>query len=224
MAKLFLIGDSITAGAWDSRGGWANRLIGRIMVKTIEAQQENQPFYCLPYNLGVSGDMVSDVIERLGSEIKQRRDCENPNEKIEILFSIGVNDSIYMVTDNHPRVSDTDFLNNLESLIKKSRACAQKISFTGLLPVDEPILNPIPWAPDKAYISDRVKRFDSMIEETCVKHAVPFLPLYKEWSSVPDYASLLIDGVHPNEKGHALLAKQIGKFLINDSFLEFHSL
>lgn len=26
MGKLFFVGDSITAGMWDERGGWANRL------------------------------------------------------------------------------------------------------------------------------------------------------------------------------------------------------
>ena len=58
MGDLLFFGDSITAGAWDSRGGWANRLIGRTMAQTMDARFEPGSFYCMAYNLGVSGDTV----------------------------------------------------------------------------------------------------------------------------------------------------------------------
>ena len=45
MGTLFFIGDSITTGAWDERGGWTNRLIGKIMDHTIQADfKENGRF------------------------------------------------------------------------------------------------------------------------------------------------------------------------------------
>ena len=61
MAKLFFFGDSITAGAWDERGGWVGRLIGQVMAMNIDGHATQDGFYCFPYNLGVSGDTANTV-------------------------------------------------------------------------------------------------------------------------------------------------------------------
>ena len=57
----------------------------------------------------------------------------------------------------------------------------------------------------------------------CVKQSLPFLPLFDSWVAMPDYKSLLIDGVHPNSDGHKIMSEQVGHFLINDAFIKFHS-
>ena len=62
-----------------------------------------------------------------------------------------------------------------------------------------------------------------MIKASCAEQDVAFLDLYDTWLSMEDYTSYFIDGVHPNTKGHTLLAKQIGDFLLNDEFKTFHS-
>lgn len=223
MAKLFFVGDSITTGAWDEKGGWANRLIGQIMQETIKADFVENGFYCLPYNLGVSGDTVADILLRLENEVKSRLDPDNPDETVQLVFSIGVNDSVYMVKEDKPRFTDNEFRQNLDHLVTLSKEIAHQIAFVGLAPIDDDILNPIPWAPEKAYAKEHVKRFENIIDSVCIEHELPFLPLFENWISMPDYKSYLIDGVHPNSKGHELLAEQIGAFLINDDFRSFHS-
>jgi lysophospholipase L1-like esterase len=154
------------------------------MEKTMEAEFSNDDFYCLPYNLGVSGNTIEDILPRLKSEINARFDQNNPNERVELVFSIGVNDSVYLVQENKPRFSDDQFHNNLLELISISKDIADRISFIGLL---------------------------------------PFLPLFDTWNNDQDWQRKLIDGVHPNSDGHALLANQIFDFLLTDDFVKYHS-
>lgn len=135
----------------------------------MEAEFSNDDFYCLPYNLGVSGNTIEDILPRLKSEINARFDQNNPNERVELVFSIGVNDSVYLVQENKPRFSDDQFHNNLLELISISKDIADRISFIGLLPVDDTLLNPIPWAPEKAYACEHVKRFENIIKSICKK-------------------------------------------------------
>lgn len=223
MAKLFFVGDSITAGAWDEKGGWASRLTGQIMQETINANFTEKGFYCLPYNLGVSGNTVADILPRLKDEITARLDPENPDEAIEIVFSIGVNDSAYMTIEDRPCFTDREFQENLECLVMLSRKMARRISFIGILPVDDDLLRPVPWAPEYTYACEHIKRFEKIIASVCQKHGIPFLPLFEKQFSMPDYKDYLIDGIHPNSKGHSLLAREIGKFVITDAFRIFHS-
>ncbi len=222
MSKLFFIGDSITTGAWDEKGGWANRLIAAIMTKTISAKFEEGAFYCCPYNLGVSGDTVAGILLRLEKEVSLRIFPEDPREALEFVFAIGVNDSVYMVEEERPRFTDIEFQNNLHTLIKLAQKFTQRIHFVGLCPVNDNLLNPIPWAPDKAYANKHVKNHEDMIAEVCSKNNISFLPLFDKWMSMPNWQEYLIDGVHPNSKGHKLLAEQIGEFLFTDQFYSFH--
>lgn len=223
MSKLFFIGDSITTGAWDEQGGWANRLIGQIMKMTMDAKFEDNAFYCLPYNLGVSGNVIPDLLQRVDEEIRQRCDSTNPDETIQIICAIGVNDSVYMVDEERPRFTNDEFRNNVLRLLDLFRSLTDNISFIGLMPVDDDLLNPIPWAPEKAYSSEYVQNFEKIIADICVSQKVSFLPLFHTWREMSDWKEHLIDGVHPNSKGHKLLAKQVGDFLITDWFIKFHT-
>lgn len=224
MSKLFFIGDSITTGAWDRQGGWANRLIGQIMQKTMKTNFEANSFYCMPYNLGISGDTAEGIISRFSSETALRVDPDNTGEAVEVVVAIGVNDSVYMVEEDRPRFTDDQFCKNLNKLADIVQGIeVHKISFIGLPPVDDDLLNPIPWAPEKAYACEHVKRFEDIISEICTKRDIAFLPLFERWKSMPDWKDYLIDGVHPNSKGHELMAEQIGDFLFTPEFEKFHT-
>lgn len=218
MGKLFFFGDSITAGAWDERGGWCNRVIGAVMAENIR----NDNFYCVPYNLGISGDTVEGILQRLKNDIALRTDTDNPDEPVEIVFAIGINDSIWMVNEKSPRFTDEEFRNIIDTLADTAMAVAGRVSFIGLNAIDEALVNPIPWAPDKAYLSERVKKFEDIIAKICAAKNLPFLPQFDLWNARADVRDLLIDGVHPNSKGHAFLAEQVKAFLMNDDFVAFH--
>jgi lysophospholipase L1-like esterase len=223
LSEIFFIGDSITAGAWDASGGWVGRIISRIMNETIKANFKEKAFYCLPYNLGVSGDTVADVLLRLDGEVVSRIEQENNKEDIQMVYSIGVNDTLFMLEEGRPKFTDVEFEANIECLIELSKSISENISFLGLLPVDDVLLNPIPWAPEMAYFNEHIKRFECIIERVCKAHNLPFLPMFERWMRIPDYKKYLIDGIHPNSHGHSLLAQQIEEFLITDDFFAVHT-
>lgn len=223
MAKLFFIGDSITAGAWDDRGGWAGRLIGQILAKSKTSENKNQGFYCMPYNLGVSGDTAPDVLRRLEKEVTARVYGGADNDTIQLVFAFGVNDSIYDTAAQTNCYVDKEFEDDFHAIMEVAKKFTANISFIGLLPVDEARVNPVPWVEGRAYTNKNIQHFNHMIENLCAKHNVAFLPLFDKWSALPDINDYFSDGLHPNSKGHALMAQQIGEFLLNEDFEAFHT-
>lgn len=223
MAKLFFVGDSITAGSWDPKGGWANRLSGTIMERTHSSCNKCKGFYCRPYNLGVSGDTAPDIVRRFENEVTVRVYGDAENDTTQFVFAVGVNDSIYSLDEGMQCYTDEEFLDDLQRIIDMARTYTKNICFIGLLPVDEPLVNPAPWAEGKAYRNDSIQHFDGLIRNICLQENIAFLPLFEEWLALPDLADYFTDGLHPNEKGHARLEKTIGDFIFTDGFDEFHT-
>jgi len=180
--NICIFGDSITWGAYDPQnGGWVNRL-----KNYFEKQGEDNDVY----NLGVSGDSTTDLFERIEIETKSR-------EANLIIFAIGVNDAQFIHSTNSNRISDGDFESNIKKLFEIAKEFTSKIIFIGLTPVDETKTKPIPWNTDKTYTNERIKKFDQIIENFCLKNNLKFIPI-NELLNNDD----LIDGLHPNTQGH----------------------
>lgn len=222
MGLLFFAGDSITTGKWDSQNGWVSRLTSQIMDLTIKDNFKERGFICTPYNLAIDGSNLGDISLSLEPEVRTRIE-KDPNEKVQLVISAGVNDSLYLLNEQRPAFTDQQFKENLLKVINSSRKFADDISFIGLLPVNDDILSPIPWAPGKSYANIHVERFENIIRDTCQAEGIKFFPMFERWGAMPDYKSYLIDGIHPNTAGHALMAEQIKDFLITDDFIKLHS-
>jgi len=180
--NICIFGDSITWGAYDPQnGGWVNRL-----KNYFEKQGEDNDVY----NLGVSGDSTTDLFERIEIETKSR-------EANLIIFAIGVNDTQFIHSTNSNRISDGDFESNIKKLFEIAKEFTSKIIFIGLTPVDETKTKPIPWNTDKTYTNERIKKFDQIIENFCLKNNLKFIPI-NDLLNNDD----LIDGLHPNTQGH----------------------
>jgi lysophospholipase L1-like esterase len=119
MANILCFGDSITYGAWDSQGGWVTRLRERIDRICIESDLEK--FY-LTYNLGISSDTSERLLERFDSELAARMLEEGQPR---FVFSIGTNDSIWLVDEDKHCVELEEFKSNIHAIIEKSRKHTQ---------------------------------------------------------------------------------------------------
>ncbi len=223
MAKLFFIGDSITAGAWDNAGGWATQLCGQLLDRTRTSVNKKQGFYCMPYNLGVSGDTVADVIRRFDQEVGARTYGDTPQDTSQIIFAVGVNDSVCLLEQNCNHATDATFEEDLKALIMKGRKVTNNITFNGLLPVDEARTSPCPWNPLLAYRNESIERFNGIIRDVCMREGVSFINHFEEWATMTDLKDHFTDGLHPNAQGHEKLAKKIGETLFNDAFTDFHT-
>jgi len=130
------------------------------------------------------------LFERIEIETKSR-------EANLIIFAIGVNDAQFIHSTNSNRISDGDFESNIKKLFEIAKEFTSKIIFIGLTPVDETKTKPIPWNTDKTYTNERIKKFDQIIENFCLKNNLKFIPI-NDLLNNDD----LIDGLHPNTQGH----------------------
>ena len=192
--NICIFGDSITWGTGDSeKGGWTERL------KVYFGKKYDIDVY----NLGISGNTTEDLLERIENESKVRE----PNI---IIFAIGVNDAQFIHSTNSNRISEDDFRANIEKLYGIAKKFTSKIIFIGLTPVDESKTKPIPWNTNKTYTNERIKKFDQIVEEFCLKNNLKFIPV-SDFLNNDD----LTDGVHPNTQGYIKIFERIKTELEN---------
>lgn len=209
--RILVFGDSITYGAWDTDGGWVQRLRKFLDEKTLIEED----FYCLVYNLGVSGDTTEDLLERFEFETKQRM---REKEGTTIIFSIGGNDATFINNKNQCQISQEKSKENIQKLIKLAEKYASKILFVGLLPADELKTIPIPWAPDKSYKNKHIIQYDKIIKSVCQENEILFVDIFDKFMN-SDYKNLLEDGQHPNSAGHQKIFEIVKKFLIDNGII-----
>jgi len=211
MTQILIFGDSITYGAWDKEGGWVQRLRRFLDEKNLTSPD----FYCVVYNLGISGDTSEDLLERFEFETKQR--LKEHKETI-VAFAIGINDSQFVHSEGNHRVPIKKFKNNLQELIKLAQKFSLKIIFVGLTPVDEEKTTPIPWNSDKFYKNEYIEKYNQVIKKVCEENKIYFIEIFKKFEAT-GYQELLEDGLHPNSKGHKRIFEIVKDFLIKNNLI-----
>lgn len=211
MTHILIFGDSITYGAWDKEGGWAERLKRFSHQKTLSEGKNN----LLVYNLGVSGDTSEDILERFEFETKRRLDKEEENI---VICSIGINDSQILNAENNPKISLKKHKENIQKLIILSQKFFKKAIFIGLTPVDELKVNPIPWKLTHSYKNELIKKFDNASKEICDKNEISFIEIFEKIIK-EDYKNLLEDGLHPNSEGHKKIFEILKDSLIKNKII-----
>lgn len=196
--NIVVFGASIVYGAADlEKGGWVERL------NLFMAEKTKWDIHT--YNLGVSGDISADMLERFGFECNKRREPDV------VLISIGTNDSQYISKPGNMRATAEEFANNLRKTFDIAKARATKVAFIGFTPVDEKKTMPIPWKTDTYYTEENVKRYDKVAREVCEEKGVPYLDMMKVFPEATE--EFFVDGLHPNAKGHQRIFQAVKQFL-----------
>lgn len=210
--NLLIFGSSITWGAWDKEGGWAQRLKSFCDSKAIDTNFDN---YTAVYCLGVSGDKTTDLLERFDTEVKARID---EGEKTLILIEIGINDSRFVLEENQHRVSPEEYRQNLLKLIEKSKHHGADLVFVGLTPVDDSKVDPTTWTPGKSYRLEFVKQYEEILKEVAKEQNSPFIEIMSTFME-GDYKGLFVDGLHPNSAGHQIMYEEVKKYLLEKQII-----
>jgi len=208
---ILVFGDSITYGAWDERGGWAQRLREYIDKKNLH----DKGFYCLVYNLGISGDTTKEILSRFENETKSR--LEDEKDHI-FIFSIGTNDCLLLNKEKKMQVEEKQFERNIGKIIEIASKFSGKIFFTGLTPVDESKMNPLPWAPQFSAKNEYIEKYDGIIKSICTKKKIHFIEIYGHFKK-GNYKSLLKDGDHPTSEGHAKIYEIVKDYLVKEKII-----
>ena len=207
-----IFGSSITYGAWDSEGGWANRLRSFLDQKNLSGQKD----YLLLYNLGIDGDDTVKILKRFNNESEARL-AEWDNESTVIIFEIGINDSCYRETKNNPAVLPEKFEENLTDLIKKTReGSVSKAIFLGLAKGSDKETMPfLGSTTGKCYDKENVIIYNDIIKKVCEKEKVLFIDILDKMVDSDFY-----DGLHPNTEGHQKIFEIVKEFLVENEIIE----
>lgn len=196
--RILFFGDSITQGFWDTAGGWVERIrkdYDKRQIEDLEGRDEPTVF-----NLGVSANKALDVLKRMKNEIEARK---YPGEEFTLVFSVGVNDTY----DKEGKSNTTPeaFTENIKAIIKLAREFSTKILFVGLTGVDETRTCPVFWDTN-FWTNAKISSFNEILEKIVEAEGISFVPVFELFKGK---AELLADGLHPNDKGHELIANTV---------------
>lgn len=206
MSKILCFGDSITWGAWDSKGGWVARLREDIDRRCIDSKLET---FVLTYNLGISSDTSERILERLEAEIKAYSVEEGD---IRFIFSIGTNDSSRVIDQDKYMVAPDVFKSNIAKIIRIAKKYSNDIVFAGSMPVDETKTNPYRLNSNYSSKNSDIEKYEELTKSACDEENVDFISIFKSAFSMPYSEFLFEDGLHPNDRGHQYIADQVLKY------------
>ena len=102
---VVVLGDSLAYGAWDSEGGWAERLKRYLHSRTVESGDAVNNYNAL-YNLAVNGETTRNVISRFILESLPRITLEtgiDTSETVVMIVEVGKNDLAITAEGKHFR-------------------------------------------------------------------------------------------------------------------------
>lgn len=200
--RILIFGDSITHGFFDKEGGWAVRLVNQYHWDSYENRDKNGR-WVESFNLGISGDKAGGVLKRFDAEVAARQIYPETNV---IVIAIGTNDS--WITDDKPVNDPHHYAEEISELIAKAKLITDRVLFVGMPSVDDKMCNDgWQYSSEKpATSNDRIWEFEQALRTTCAKQNVPLVKIFETFKARDEQQSLLSDGLHPNDAGHALIA------------------
>lgn len=197
---MLVFGDSITQGFWDRDGGWVQRIRKIYDGLGISGQDDDPPTV---FNLGISADLTRNVLARFDHEAQAR---QRRRHELVFVFAIGINDT--QLENGKELSSPEKYVNELTVLVKCAKKYSEKILFVGLTPVLEKLTVPVAWG-DHVYTNARIQLFEAQLEQFCRVNRFPFVNVFDEFMKQSNDTDLLIDGLHPNDAGHELIAELV---------------
>lgn len=199
--RAVALGDSLIYGFGDPvGGGWIERL-RRLWM------QSGSDGHAL-YNLGIRGDGVKQVEQRLEEEFRRRGELRNRLPDL-IILSVGVNDSARLARPDGRNYTDFD---EFQAALGTLLDCAQQLCpvlFVGMVPIDEAKM---PFLDCLYYSHHDQLRYKEATRLACQARQIPYLDIFAQWMTRGAewcQARLMEDGLHPNVSGHQALFEDV---------------
>jgi lysophospholipase L1-like esterase len=198
--RIIAMGDSTIYGYGDPEGGgWVERLRRLWMMS-------DQTGHAL-YNLGVRGDRVQQVTQRLEVEFRHRGELRHRVPDL-IILSVGINDSARLGRSNGRNFTDFEqFQVHLSELLDQARQLCP-VLFVGMTPVNE---GKMPFSDCLYYNHADQHRYKEATHIACEQRQIPYLDVFSHWLAQGQTwwrSRLCDDGLHPNSLGYAALMEQ----------------
>lgn len=199
------LGDSITEGYGTTAG---SKVFHQLIKEKYNMKHA--------YNYGVGGTRIARQTVPTKESTKHdltfelRADIMDRNADAVVVFGgtndFGHGDAHFGTIDSTDTYTFCGAVNSLINKLKKDFLNKPIIFMTPIHRLNEDI----PSQPDSKILADYV----DAILEICKKHNVPVIDLFKINPLDPADSELVPDGLHPNDKGHSIMAEVIGKALL----------
>lgn len=199
--RVLVFGDSIAYGAWDTEGGWVERLKQDAHSQTVNSKGATK---LQVLNLGVGGDSSTKILKRLQVEIDARRSTSWP---FIFVFTFGANDE--RSVDGKPETPIEQFRSNVEKIIETAKKYTQKILFVGTPPLGRPTI----LFKGQEYSDERIREYEKCLCSVLQKYYVTFVPIRPVFEQAELQDLYSYDHLHPNNTGHKLIAAEVKKEL-----------
>ncbi|MEO0947118.1 MAG: GDSL-type esterase/lipase family protein [Cyanobacteria bacterium J06641_5] len=197
--RLVALGDSLVYGYGDREGGgWVERLRRQWMAADSHVL----------YNLGVRGDRVARVLQRLEGEFRRRGELRD-RQPDGLILSVGGNDSARL---GHWRGRNFTEFGRFESQLAELLDLAKQLGpvwFVGMTPADE---TRMPFADCLYYTHSDRERYNQATAAACQERGIPFLNVAALWEGRGELwwqSRLCADGLHPNAAGYRALLQEV---------------
>jgi len=199
--KVVALGDSLVYGFGDPEGGgWVERLRRHWMMPA-------SPGHVL-YNLGVRGDRVSQVAQRLEHEFRHRGELRNRVPDL-IILSVGVNDTARLARPNGRNYTEfREFQGEIATLLDRAQQLCP-VLFVGMVPVHEAKM---PFLDCFYYNLADQFRYKETTKQACQAREIPYLDIFDLWMGRGAEwmrSRLTEDGLHPNVAGYQSLLQDV---------------
>jgi len=198
---IVALGDSITNGV-QSDGSVKEEDTFRYLLQQSLIQSTGQKIKVI--NAGVNADISTLALNRLERDVLRYKP-----DYVTIMF--GVNDAGFFRPDgpvaDTPRVSKEEFKASLLKMI-------DGISKVGAQPV---LVTPVPMSPSyhladyppyvKHGLNYLVDEYSDIIRELAKKLNLPLIDVHRKFSENPNTQKFVPDGIHPDKRGHRLIAE-----------------
>ncbi|WP_126147347.1 GDSL-type esterase/lipase family protein [Synechococcus elongatus] len=199
--RWIAIGDSTIYGYGDPEGGgWVERLRRQWM-------HPDRPGPVL-YNLGVRGDGVEQVQQRLEAEFRCRGELRRQQPDV-ILLSVGINDSARIGSLKGRQMCPRDrFTEAIQALLQESKSLAPTLVI-GMVPVSEAQM---PFADCLWFNHADQHEYTAITQQACEELNLPYLDLFSRWWERGEewwQSCLGPDGLHPNVSGYRAIYEEV---------------
>ncbi len=219
MTYIFVVGDSITYGAWDfERGGWVQRLRTFLDKKVEENPKEN---FFVVYNLGIDGHSTEDWVKVFEAEIETRmKIVKKYKEKAIIILALGANDALFVVDKKENNIPIDKFKANMKKLIALSKKFTENVICLGIPPCRAS--ESVNYDDNNFVFSNEdIIKYNLALKSVTQDKKLPlidiFLDIFYEVKKIKKFASF--DGGHLTSEGHQKIFEIVKNYLSENELL-----
>lgn len=192
--RIVVFGDSVAYGAWDSEGGWVDRLKRWAHQVTIESAGETK---LQVFNLGIGGDTSTGIARRIEAELAARQSASWP---LAVVISYGANDE--RTTDGTIETDLETFKATTRRIIAAAQKHTEKPIFVGSPRLVETVLT----FKGREYSDERLAAYEAAQREIVEAAGIPYVEIRSLFDNDNYYA---FDKIHPNNNGHVVIFEAV---------------